>query len=162
MKKLATFSLMLVLPLLLGCGGARLPGLVPAAGTVTLNGEPIEGVTIIFTPLSPSGDARTATAVSDAGGKFVVSTLDPNDGIKPGHYKISFSKKTGVDDGNASASGDERRGGRDSRQTINHLPAKYSGSASDLSVSIPSSGNKSIELNLEGEVDLSPQSPARR
>jgi len=169
MKKLVTQSFpqvlpfLLMLPLFLGCGNARLPGLVPASGIVTLNGEPIEGVTIVFAPLSPSGDARTATALSGAGGKFIVSTLDHNDGIMPGDYRVSVSKKTGVGGVDTAISGDERVAVQDSRQTIDYLPAKYSsGNTSDSSVSIPASGNRNIELTLEGEVDLTPQSPQRR
>jgi len=161
-KKLVALSFLLVVPLFLGCGNSRLPGLVPAAGVITLNGEPIEGVTISFVPLSTSGDARTATAVSGTGGKFAMSTLDPNDGILPGNYRVSVSKKTGIG-GDTSAFSNERAVVQDSRQTINHLPAKYSsGSATDLSVSIPPKGDKNIEIKLEGEVDLTPQSPGPR
>jgi hypothetical protein len=160
MKKILTiFPFLLALSLLLGCGGrAGLPGLVPVAGTVTLNGEPVEGALISFAPTSSDSNARSASAITDKNGKFVGSTLDYNDGMQPGEYQVFITKTTGT----GGEGTDERGGGggESARQIINHLPLKYADKGtSGLTVSIPPKGDKNIELKLEGDVDLTPQSP---
>ena len=162
MRKLLSVALCLhVLFVLSGCGRSGLPGLAPAAGIVTLNGEPVEGAVISFAPTSGT---RSATAVSDASGKFVVTTLDYGDGIQPGEYQVIVTKKTGSS-GNTSSSPekdkDRRVNRQDGRLIVNHLPLKYENrETSGLAVSISSRGNKNIALELEGAVDLTPRNPS--
>ena len=165
MRKLLTVALCLhVLFVLFGCGRSGLPGLVPAAGIVTFNDEPIEWAVISFAPMSGT---RSASAVTDASGKFVVTTLDYGDGMQPGEYKVIVTKKTGTSgttSASASSSAEDRgrsRDRKDDRLIVNHLPLKYGNKdTSGLTVSISSKGNKNIALKLEGTVDQTPQSPS--
>ncbi|MCF0233851.1 MAG: hypothetical protein HUK22_02590, partial [Thermoguttaceae bacterium] len=50
-----------------GCKKSGIPGLVPAEGVVTLNGAPVEGATVIFTPkkVDMSSEASSATAMTN-------------------------------------------------------------------------------------------------
>ena len=144
---------LLALPLLSACNQQGTPGCVPAAGIVTLNGEPVEEASVIFAPQDTTG-AQSASAKTDKNGKFVVTTVKPGDGMLPGEYLVLITKTT--------VSGEKSKDG-DDRQIVNHLPPKYgSKGTSDLKVSIPPKGDKNIELKMEGEVDLTPQKPETR
>ncbi|MDR0871195.1 MAG: carboxypeptidase-like regulatory domain-containing protein [Planctomycetaceae bacterium] len=144
----------LFIVLLAGCSqSGRLSGLVPAQGVVKFNGEVVAGADITF---SPSGDARPGTATTDASGKFSLMTLNPGDGIYPGEYTVTV-KKTEV-------TGEYKRGrvngkfvAEDTRQYIEHLPAKYGAiTTSDIKLTISPKGDKNIEINLAGEVSTKP------
>lgn len=81
---LAVFGL--VLP---GCG-PKYPETIPVAGTVTLDGRPVSGAAVVFTP--EAGEAATAT--TDASGRFSLSTFRLGDGALPGDYRVTVSKTT--------------------------------------------------------------------
>jgi len=74
---------------LAGCGGGELD-VVPATGTVTLDGQPVEGATVTFVP--QDADGRTATGTTDQSGKFVLQTAGAGEGALPGKYKVTVSK----------------------------------------------------------------------
>lgn len=97
MKFLKSASV-LILPLLLlgaGCGEAsRFPEGVPVTGTLWCNGEPLEGATVIFSPVS---GGRSASALTEEGGKFALGTIDASDGATPGQYNVAVIKSE-VDD----------------------------------------------------------------
>jgi hypothetical protein len=142
-----------------GCSRDGLPGLVPAAGIVTLNGEPVEGAIISFAPGPDMQNVRSASAMSDRNGRFAVSTLNHADGMFPGEYQVFLTKTTGTG-GDISPEEAARQGGGGDRQVVHHLPLKYANrDTSGLTVSIPPRGNRNIELALEGDVDLTPQRP---
>jgi hypothetical protein len=73
------------------------PPLVPVAGTVTLDGRPLEGalVTLIPTGETPgqAGSGRT-----DAEGRFkIVSLQDGRDGVAPGTHQVLVTKLVNPD-----------------------------------------------------------------
>lgn len=84
----ATF--ILVLPVLVGCGGGSdRPDLVPVKGTVTLDGEPVEGATVYFScPAAP----RSASGVTDSNGNFTLTSYDSGDGAVPGEHVVTIIK----------------------------------------------------------------------
>jgi hypothetical protein len=65
---------------------------VASGGTITLDDQPLEGATIVFTP---DGSGQLATALSGSGGRFRLTTRNTNDGAIPGPYKITVQKKSG-------------------------------------------------------------------
>lgn len=77
--------------LTLGCKKGGLAGLVQLTGTVTLNGEPIEGAQLTFAP-DDATNGRSALAKTAADGSFTAMTLAPGDGILPGSYKVAVRK----------------------------------------------------------------------
>jgi hypothetical protein len=73
-----------------GCG-TKASNLVKVAGTVSLDGAPLEGAKVTFYP--SSGDAPPM-GVSDGSGRFELSTFDIKtresmDGALPGEYKVT-------------------------------------------------------------------------
>jgi hypothetical protein len=70
-----------------GCGGGVKP--VPVRGDVTLDGKPLAEAGVLF---SPKEQGAVAIGVTDAAGKFQLST--PNyDGALPGAYRVTVTKQ---------------------------------------------------------------------
>jgi hypothetical protein len=80
--------LLLLFPLMLGCGKTGLSGLYPVKGKITLQGQPIGNISISFEPIGNNPDIRPATSTSKEDGTFVVTTLKPGDGAYPAKYKV--------------------------------------------------------------------------
>jgi hypothetical protein len=99
----------LVVGSLAGCGPDR-PQTVSVTGTVTLDGAPIEGATVGFTP---EGGGRPATGTTDASGKFALTTFEEGDGALPGRHTVTISKTktSGGMEGDAGAGEVEGGGG---------------------------------------------------
>lgn len=74
-----------------GCGRPR-P--VPVKGTVTLDGKPLSGATVAFSPLDPAGHAATGATADD--GSFRLTTYEPGDGALPGEYKVIVVQEPGL------------------------------------------------------------------
>jgi hypothetical protein len=66
-----------------GCGGQ---GPVKVTGTLTLNGQPVEGAMVQFFPAKDGG--RPATGTTQADGSFRLTTVENYDGAMPGEYKV--------------------------------------------------------------------------
>lgn len=96
-----TGALLLGSTLLTGCGGGSdHPKTIPVTGSVAYKGKPLEGANVsFFNDKSP----RVASGVTDAEGKFTLSTYDINDGAIAGDYKITVSKFDATAASNAAA-----------------------------------------------------------
>ncbi len=69
-------SLLLLGLFLAGCGG---PTLAPVSGTVTLNGEPVDGIRVIFEPIVGQSDVTdreyyTSFGITDESGRYAMQT----------------------------------------------------------------------------------------
>ncbi len=73
-----------------GCGGS---GLVKVKGLVTLDGQPLEGVTVVFVPANEN--VLSAAGITDKSGQFSLMTRKPGDGVAPGEYRVTLCKKEG-------------------------------------------------------------------
>ena len=71
-----------------GCGGP--PPLYPTAGTVTLKGVPVAGANVTFLPQEADGEA--AVAVTDAAGRFEMTTGIRGSGARQGKYIVLIAK----------------------------------------------------------------------
>lgn len=75
------------------------PPTYPLTGTVTLDGEPLEAADVVFSP-SPGSGGKAAQAMTDAEGKFEVSTHvgggNYKVGVLPGSYGVTISKLESV------------------------------------------------------------------
>jgi hypothetical protein len=102
-----------------GCSGNRrpkLPTTFPVTGVVTLEGKPVAGASVMFN--ATVGGGYGAVAVTDAAGRYVVTTFVPGDGVVPGDYSVAIKKMvlaTSGDESPMAGSGDPK----------NVLPAKY-------------------------------------
>jgi hypothetical protein len=141
-----------------GCFSGKLNGLVPASGTVTLNGSPVEGATVSFSPQPGQERCRSAVATTKANGKFSLMTLEPGDGVSPGTYLVSIEKTQTT--GEIRYEGTSARNQKifDTQQTFDLLPPQYRDvTTSGLTVTISAKGDKNIQFDLTGEVDHHPR-----
>lgn len=72
---------------LIGCGGD--PTVAKVSGTVALDGEPVEGASVIFSPI---GGGRPATGQTDAEGNFQLSTYGSSDGALIAEHEVAVVK----------------------------------------------------------------------
>jgi len=79
-----------VLAIIAGCGQGAGEGTSPVSGTVTQKGSPVEGAIVSFVPASEGGE--NAVGVTDAAGKYILTTRKKDDGALPGQYKVSITK----------------------------------------------------------------------
>ncbi|HBT76457.1 MAG TPA: hypothetical protein DEB39_05930 [Planctomycetaceae bacterium] len=93
-------------------------------GTLTLDGKPLPGAQIRFTPKSPD-QGLAAFGRSDTDGRYRIQTLAgrPNAGTVPGEYLVTVSKTELVPNGKMVYSMGEMIEARDSVQL---LPESYS------------------------------------
>jgi len=78
---------------LVGCDGGGGAGTVAISGTVTYNGSPVEGASVVFAPTDSSG--KTAAGTTDAQGNFTLTTIEAGDGAMPGVYTVTITKVEG-------------------------------------------------------------------
>ncbi|MDR2168601.1 MAG: hypothetical protein LBP59_00485 [Planctomycetaceae bacterium] len=144
MKKIIIFSVACFIAVLfIGCGNSSvIKGLVSCAGTVTLDGVPLESASINFAPVDASGKLETGkrggTAISDANGNFNIKTASDSSGITSGTYKVTVNKIV------------EEKGETNKSPIPKSITGKYSDiDTSDLTVEIPAGGKKNIKLELK-------------
>jgi hypothetical protein len=136
--------LILLCPLTLaGCGPSR-PETVPVSGRVTLDGRPVEGATVMF---SPEAEGRPATGTTDAEGNFTLKTFEPGDGALLGKHRVTVTKveSSGVQADRDGLSGEIEPGGI---QRTWIVPQHYSrAESSGLTVEVQP-GMQPVELQL--------------
>ncbi|MCA9127562.1 MAG: carboxypeptidase regulatory-like domain-containing protein [Planctomycetales bacterium] len=82
-KRFNYFLTCLTLSLLAGCGGVKL---YPVAGTVTMDGKPMEGLLVAF-----AGDGGiTATGTTDTNGAYQLTSIKGR-GLPAGNYRVSIT-----------------------------------------------------------------------
>ncbi|MDR1957484.1 MAG: carboxypeptidase-like regulatory domain-containing protein [Planctomycetaceae bacterium] len=156
-KSVSVLVLMICTLFCAGCGkSGGLGGLVPAKGVLKFNGQPVEGASVTF---HPTGQTRSASAITDAKGNFTAMTLNLNDGIYPGEYIVTVTKiEQRGEIREEHPEGSRQPVIHDTREVIEHLPPEYGGkNTTGLKILIPESGEKNIEFNLTGDVDRTPK-----
>lgn len=98
-RSLPATALVVSIALISGCGGDGLK-LVPVSGIVTLNGEPLPGATIVFTPAQGTTQGTTGMDKTGPEGNFRIMTRGRT-GLPPGKYSVLVTKEV---DPNASNS----------------------------------------------------------
>ena len=107
MKNLTILGLGCIFLGMPGCGSKNTPGppvpegrpviappkLVKVDGIVTLDERPITGVLVMFLPKEEK-DGRPASGFADATGAFELGTVNPGDGVVPGHYQIVVTQQS--------------------------------------------------------------------
>jgi hypothetical protein len=138
----------------LGCGegGGDRPKTYSVSGTVTYNGEAVEGATVAF---QPAAGGQGAFGVTDAAGRYSLTTFSSGDGAVPGQYKVKIVKHKGGEgaavDQDSPEYEDPAMGGAagpDAGQRESLLPAKYAdASTSGLTATVGESDN-SVNFEL--------------
>ncbi len=157
---MVAIGLIAFLSLLPGCGKPGLKGLVSCGGVVTLDGAPVEGANVLFASKGTGDSSASASAITDAEGKFQLMTLEPADGAFPGEYRVSVMKQNQTYQGVPLKEWQEKnkdpQTGQPSKEynkdkvKIEYIvPQKYSDvTKSGLEYTIPAAGDSEIKLEL--------------
>ena len=134
---------------LAGCNNKLIPGGVEARGVVLLDGEPLEGATVIF---SPQGSGRSANAMTNQLGEFSLGTIEPADGVLPGEYQVAIIKSI-VDEKRITVDplAVQEKTGQfpPSPPNINIVPRKFANpEKSGLSATIADDGTTDLKFEL--------------
>ena len=138
-----------------GCKEPKLKGLVSVRGTITYQGEPLEGAAVCFTPKDFQTGDRHGTGKTDSQGKFVLRTIG-EPGILPGEYVVTVIKNE-VIPRNQTPPVDPKTGrpipGRRAPAEVNPLiPKRYSSSkTSDVYVVVKKNGLADWRLDIVDE-----------
>jgi len=128
----------------IGCGGPPRPdysslGLTDVYGTVTLDGEPLEGAEVRFYTV---GDrSRYSYGRTDSDGVYVLNYDSNAEGVKPGPKEIFISTSAG-------GANDPETGGPEL------VPSRYN-KQSTLTATVEPGGSQTFDFDLtsEGEIE---------
>jgi len=86
---------LLALTLVIGCGKSG--NFATVSGTVTYNGNPVEGAQVAFhSTVEVEGKKQSSYAAqTDSSGKYVIASVGKDPGIPPGLYKVTVTKWEG-------------------------------------------------------------------
>jgi hypothetical protein len=145
-----------VAAMIVGCNsGGSDSGAVKTGGVVTLDGQPVEGATVSF---SPASGGKAASGITDSSGRFSLTTLEAGDGAMPGNYGVTVVKMAGGSEPAAQPKTMEEamkaglnKGGPGTKvePAKSLLPEKYNSTAtSGLTAEVKSSGENDFEFKL--------------
>ncbi len=134
-----------------GCSSkAQGPPLVPAEGTVTLDGKPLPAAEVLF---EPRGQTRGQAVFgrTDASGKFALASPDgKRKGAAVGSYRVLINKLVKPDGSDFVP--DPNQGPMDTGGFRELLPPAYSDlGQSQLSAEVPDGGTKALEFKLSSK-----------
>jgi hypothetical protein len=139
--------------LALGCGqqDSNRPKTYPVTGMVTYKGQAVEGATVAY---QPTAGKKGATGVTDAAGRYSLTTFTSGDGAVPGQYKVKIVKVKAAE-GVAAADQDSEdyvaptEGQPEVGKSENLLPANYADpNQSGLTATVGEDKN-SIDFDLQ-------------
>jgi hypothetical protein len=158
----------LVLTAVGGCGSGKVKT-VPVEGIVTLDGVPVKGATVTFTPPAGAQGTAPATGITGSDGVFHLTTHTTGDGAAPGDYVVTISKKSttgsssGMDMKNMSpseraaaaakmgAATMDKEGKTKADKPKDEVPASYGSAAtSGLKAQVPTDGPIKFNLRAGG------------
>ncbi|WP_417385160.1 DUF6795 domain-containing protein [Gimesia sp.] len=115
--------------LISGCsgGGEPLPELTDVTGTVTLDGKPLENISVIFQP--EAADQASSRGTTDAEGKFKLMYNQDAAGAVSGKHKVRFA----VMDADSTGL----------------LPEKYTRSSSGETADVTLAGSNNFQFDLK-------------
>lgn len=114
--------------LLAGCGGEGTnPNLVPVAGTVTLDNQPLAGASITFIPTGATA-GQGGTGQTGPDGKYELTHFREGKGVDPGEYSVVVSKMV-QRDGSPIPAGTLSAAELDIRESIPQRFSDYNGSS---------------------------------
>ena len=129
-----------------GCGGGD-SGVqtVPVSGTVTLDGQPLAGAMVRFEPTGAGGSTAEgwidSSGITDAQGRYTLSTPDGMSGAVVGTHKVSITT--------APPSGpvDFSTEGQTTAPAKEVIPARYN-SQTELTFEVPKGGTDAANFDL--------------
>lgn len=133
--------LLLAVASVLGCGGSKYQ-IVPVAGVVTLDGQPLEGAKLVFSPVGSAENpypGPRSTATTDAEGRFRLTTSEGQGGAVIGSHRVRVSTlRESVDPENPL---------RIIKSTAERVPREYR-SGGRLDTTVPDGGVEDLQFDL--------------
>lgn len=124
------------------------PKTVRAGGVVRYNGQPLEGAHVTFS--NPAANV-SAAGLTDAQGRFTLTTFESGDGAVPGKQQVAVSKtqQTGPPVDKSAAPVFRPGGAPPALRWL--IPRKYASAAtSGLTAEVPEAGTDELVLDLKG------------
>ena len=176
LRRVCWFSALLLFVLLLGCGRGNYPDVAVVTGVVTLDGKPVEGALVTFSPVG----GRTSSGRTGQDGSYALLYKKNVQGAILGEHRVSITKlfydysphsrneASYATEMNArQAELDRAQGlveGVDfttstvmvDREPVNLLPDRYSGVGSSLVATVgPTRNTLNFDLvsDIEGQAD---------
>ena len=119
------------------------PVTVPVTGVVRCDGEAVAGATVSF---QAEAGGRSATGISDAEGRYQLSTFSRGDGAVPGSYKVIVLKYATPD---ASGGAEKYVPPQGPEPPPKHLlPEKYAAAKTSGLEATVSNGPNTIDFDL--------------
>jgi len=135
-RLLLAFSLVLGL----GCGSGKF---APVSGTVTMNGKPLAGALVIFSPIAKEGSIDAGPGSSgktNDKGEYTLTSDTGGTGAFVGKHRVSVS----LMNPGTGESDDRRRPG----QLVNQVPVRYNGKT-ELTYEVPAGGTDKADFALK-------------
>jgi hypothetical protein len=146
-----------------GCGGSpksTVP-LFPAHGRVSLDGSPLADATIGFIPLAEN-QGLGGGALTKADGTYSATTSFGEPGLPAGEYRVVITKRPGPRQSGDAVSGDGAPVMIADAGVSDAIPAAYSDRVdSELRATVASSGDKSIDFELNSKAQKKPSSDSK-
>lgn len=121
---------------LTGCGGSSGPDLLPAEGTVTLDGQPLDQAVVTFVP----ANGRPSVGVTDPQGHYRLKYTEDRSGALPGAHKVVIVSEV-------APSGGEGSDPKPGRKEL--LPKRYH-EQTELTANVVS-GTKTYDFQLQSK-----------
>ncbi len=135
-----------------GCGGEPAEELVPVGGTLLVDGEPLDGVSVIFHPVDGENN-RGGYGTTDSTGAFnVTHFVQKEPGLPPGKYSITYSRMR-LPDGSAAPPLEPGEPPDPENIQVETLPESLTLGDSNRQVEIPPGGNSNLELEISMEAN---------
>ena len=139
-------SLLALAVAIAGCGGpadtGNRPATIAAGGTVTYNGEAVDGATVTF---APDGPGKAAIGKTDSNGNFKLMTFEAGDGAVTGKYLVTVVKQTEV----AETESEDSMAESTSAAPEDLLPTKYGvATTSGLTAEVTEGGENQFTFEL--------------
>lgn len=120
------------------------PATAPVTGVVRFDGDPLAGATVSF---QADGGGRSATGITDAQGRYQLSTFVRGDGAVPGSYKVIVLKYAPPEQASAGQDGYEPPQGPEPPPR-HLLPPKYAAVKTSGLEATVASGPNAIDFDL--------------
>jgi hypothetical protein len=123
-----------------GCGSGKF---APVSGTVTMNGKPLAGATVIFSPIAKEGSIDAGPGSSgktNEKGEYTLTSDTGRTGAVVGKHRVSVSLM-----GPSTGTGDERRR---PGTPVNQVPVRYNGKT-ELTYEVPAGGTGKADFTLK-------------
>jgi hypothetical protein len=143
-ETLLTLALTVGVTSLAGCGSAGdQPELGQVTGTITLDGQPLKGIAVVFYP----DNGRPARGSTNAEGKYELRYIRDTKGTKIGHNRVEVAPNEEGEDDFPDAQGEEATVKPKAKGGKPQIPARYN-SKSELEADVKP-GENVFDFKLE-------------